>query len=317
MGPDVPNKAHEGAAEVTALARRADVVVVALGFSQGKETNSVSTAFPGLWPPSWARERGLVEAEDSDRPFELPETEVETVKLAAAANPRTIVVMNAGGGVDMSRFLDKVPALLWAWYPGQEGGRAIADVLFGDTNPSGKLPVTFGKRYEDYPSARYYKISDGGKTPYTEGIFVGYRGFQQNGVEPLFPFGYGMSYTKFEYAVTSARALPNGGAVVQATVKNAGRRDGDEIVEFYVAAPKGGVPRPPRVLEAYRRVSLQAGASTSLEVELEPRAFAYWAESASPPGWSVDDGTYDILMGASSADIRAKAGVEIHARRLP
>jgi beta-glucosidase len=317
MGPDVPSKAHEGAAEVTALARRADVVIVALGFSQGKETNSVSTAFPGLWPPAWAREKGLVEAEDSDRPFELPETEIETVKLAAAANPRTIVVMNAGGGVDMSKFLDKVAALLWAWYPGQEGGRAIAEILFGDTNPSGKLPVTFGKRYEDYPSARYYKVNDGGKTPYTEGIFVGYRGFQENGVEPLFPFGYGMSYTRFEYAITSAKALPSGGAVVQATVKNVGRRDGDEIVQFYVGAPKGGVPRPPRQLEAYRRVSLKAGESAALEVELEPRAFAYWAEGASPPGWSVDDGTYDILMGASSADIRAKAGVEIHARRLP
>ncbi len=321
MGPQVSPSALRGGSEVTALAKRADVVVVSLGFDQSANTNSVSTAFPGRWPPAWARQKGLVEAEDSDRPFELPAPEIETVLLAAAANPRTIVVVDAGGAVDLAKFLGKVPALLWAWYPGQEGGRAIAEVLFGDTNPSGKLPVTFGKRYDDYPSAPYYSLHPSGRSPYGEGVFVGYRGFEAKGVEPLFPFGFGLSYTRFEYGLTAAAPLPDGGVMVEATVKNVGPRDGDEIVEFYVAPPKQGVPRPPKELRAYRRVSLHAGESATLHVPLEPRAFAYWDEHASPPGtegaWRVEAGSYDILMGASSADIRVRRSVDVPARMLP
>ena len=130
----------EGGAEVSALAHKADVVILAMGFSQTAETNSAGAGFPGLWPPDWARKKGLVETEDSDRPFELPAAQIETIRLVLAANPHAIVVVNAGGGIDMQSFLDKAPAVVWAWYPGQEGGRALADILFGDVNPSGKLP---------------------------------------------------------------------------------------------------------------------------------------------------------------------------------
>jgi len=175
---------------VSAIARQADVVIVCIGFGQSAETNSIRAPFDGRWPPVWAREKGLVEAEDSDRPFTIPAAQIETVRLAAAVNPRTIVVANAGGAVDLQKFIDRVPALVWAWYPGQEGGRAVADVLFGSVNPSGKLPVTFAKRYDDYPSAPYYNLNQNGKTPYTEGIFVGYRGFEAHKVQPLFPFGH-------------------------------------------------------------------------------------------------------------------------------
>ena len=317
IGPETSTSATEGEREVTALARKADLVVVCLGFGQKADTNSVSTEYSGRWPSAWARQKGLAETEDSDRPWALPKAEIETVRLAAAANPRTVVVVNAGGGVDLSGFLDKVPALLWAWYPGQEGGRAVADVLFGDANPSGKLPVTFGKKYDDYPSAPYYQRNDGGRSPYTEGVFVGYRGFEAKHVEPQFPFGFGLSYTKFEYGLASAKVLPGGGAMVEASVKNVGARDGDEIVEFYVAPPKESVPRPPKELKAYRKVSLRAGQSTTIQVPIEPRAFAYWDEHASPPGWKVEAGTYEILMGSSSADVRARQTVEVPAKMLP
>ena len=201
FGPEIPPaETLEGGAEVTALARGADVVIVGVGFGQSADTNSVRAAYKPFWPPAWARQSGLVEAEDSDRPFALPPAQVETVQLAALANPRTIVVVNAGGAVDLAAFVDRVPALLWAWYPGQEGGRALADVLFGDVSPSGKLPVTFARRYQDYPSAPFYNVDQGGKTPYGEGVFVGYRGFDAAAVEPAFAFGHGLAYTTFDYA---------------------------------------------------------------------------------------------------------------------
>jgi beta-glucosidase len=317
MGPVIRTEALQGGEEVTALAKGADVVVVALGFDQSADTNSVGAGFPGFWPPAWARQKGLVEAEDSDRPFDLPAAEMETVKLAAAANPRTIVVVDAGGAVDMQKFVDKVPALLWAWYPGQEGGRAISEVLFGDTNPSGKLPVTFARRYEDYPSAPYYPLNQSGKSPYTEGVFVGYRGFEANRVEPLFPFGYGLSYTRFEYEKLAPMPRPDGSVSVGLLVKNAGARDGEEVVEVYVAPPKEAVPRPPKELKGYLRVPLSAGKSSEVVISLEPRAFAYWDEHATPPGWRVEAGKYEVLVGASSTDIRLRGTVDLPARMLP
>jgi beta-glucosidase len=314
FGPEVAPGAFEGGADVTAIARRADVVVVSVGFGQSAESNSVHTAFPGRWPPAWAREKGLVEAEDSDRPFELPPAELETVRLAAAANPRTLVVVDAGGAVDVEKFVADVPALLWAWYPGQEGGRAVADVIFGDVNPSGKLPVTFAKRYADYPSAPYYPLNSGGKTPYTEGIFTGYRGFEASRLAPRFPFGFGLSYTRFEYSDLRATPLPDGSAKVTLEVKNTGPRDGDEIVELYVAPPRESAPRPPKELKGYARVRLARGESKEITLALEPRAFAFWDDRAK--NWSVEAGAYEVLAGASSADVRLRATVDVPARVL-
>lgn len=313
FGPEPPpNAAFEGGADVTVLARQADVVVVSIGFDQDADTNSVHTAFEGHWPPGWARQTGLVETEDSDRPFGLPAAQVETIRLAIAANPRTVVVVNAGGAVDLGPFVDRVPALVWAWYPGQEGGRAVADVLFGEVNPSGKLPVTFAKRYEDYPSAPYYNLNQNGKTPYTEGIFVGYRGFDAKKVAPQFPFGFGLSYTTFKYSDIDASAAGDGSATVSLKVTNAGKHDGDEIVQVYVSPPKSGVPRPPKELKGFARVSLVAGESKSISMTLEPRAFAYWDNSKKQ--WAVEAGAYEILAAASSADVRLRKRVDVAAR---
>jgi beta-glucosidase len=314
FGPETGPGVFDGSAEVSAMARRADVVVVSIGFGQDADSNSVHTAFPGRWPPAWARQAGLVEAEDSDRPFELPPAQLETVRLAVTANPRTIVVVNAGGAVDLQKFVDKVPALLWAWYPGQEGGRAVAEVLFGDVSPSGKLPVTFAKRYSDYPSAPYYHLNQSGKTPYTEGIFVGYRGFEASHVAPQFPFGYGLSYTQFEYSDLRTIPAPDGSATVALTVKNVGERDGDESAQVYVAPPKSSVSRPPKELKGYARVSLARGEAKQVSVTLEPRAFAFWDDRAKE--WTIEPGAYQVLVGASSTDIRAHGTIEVPARVL-
>jgi beta-glucosidase len=307
--------ALEGGAEVSALARKADVVVVSVGFGQGADTNSASSAFATRWPPAWARKAGLVESEDSDRPFELPAAQVETLRLVALANPHMIVVLNAGGGVDLQKFIDRVPALLLAWYPGQEGGQAVADVLFGDVNPSGKLPMTWAKRYADYPSAPYYNLDQAKKTPYTEGLFVGYRGFDARKIEPAFPFGYGLSFTRFAYSDLQASANADGSAALTVKVTNTGKRAGDEVVEVYVAPPKESVPRPPQELKGFARVSLSAGESEEVSVSLEPRSFAYWEDRGKD--WAIEGGSYTILVGSSSRDIRAKQTVTIGARVLP
>jgi len=305
----------EGAAEVSALARKADVVIVSVGFGQGADSNSASTAFAPRWPPAWARKAGLVESEDSDRPFELPAAQLETLRLAIAANPRTIVVLNAGGGVDMHTFVDRVPALLFAWYPGQEGGRAIADVLLGEVNPSGKLPMTLAKRYADYPSASSYNLDQAKKTPYAEGVFAGYRGFDAKGIEPAFPFGHGLSYTSFAYSDLQATPGADGSAAVRVKVANTGKRAGDEIVEVYVAPPKQSVPRPPRELKGFARVSLAPGETKEVAVSLEPRSFAFWDDHGKD--WAVEGGRFEILVGASSRDVRLKQTLQVAARVLP
>jgi len=304
-----------GGAEVSALARKADVVIVSLGFGQSSDTNSVRTPFEPFWPPEWARQSDLVETENSDRPFQLPAAQIETVRLALAANPRTIVIMNAGGAVDLQSFVDKVPALLWAWYPGQEGGSAVADVLFGDVNPSGKLPITLGKRFADYPSAPYYQVNHDNKTPYTEGVFVGYRGFDAKEIEPAFAFGQGSSYTTFEYSDLQAVTATDGSAAVTLKVTNTGKRAGDEIVQVYIAPPKSAVPRPPRELAAFARVSLDPGETKPVTMTLEPRAFAYWDQGAKK--FKIAAGTFEVLAGASSRDLRLRQKIEVADRSLP
>jgi beta-glucosidase len=315
FGPDIgPQVTFDGGAEVSAIARKADVVIVSVGFGQAADTNSVHSRFDGRWPPSWAREKGLVEAEDSDRPFKLPPAQIETIRLAVAANPRTIVIVTAGGAVDLQPFVDRVPALAWAWYPGQEGGRALADVLFGDVNPSGKLPVTFAKRYADYPSAAYYNLNQNGKTPYTEGVFVGYRGFEAKKVVPQFPFGFGLSYTTFKYSDLDVAPAADGSASVTLKVTNTGKRDGEEVVELYVAPPAASVPRPPKELKGFARVALGAGETKQVAVTLEPRAFAYWNDARKQ--WAVEAGSYQVLAAASSADVRLTRKVDVAARSI-
>ena len=166
------------------LAASADVVVVAAGFDSESE------------------------AESADRTFRLPLGQDELIQEMTAANKNTIVVMTSGGSVDMNPWLDRVPALVQAWYPGQEGGTALAEILFGDVNPSGRLPVTFERRWEDNPvHDSYYPEAGTKRVVYKEGVFVGYRGYEHNGTKPLFPFGFGLSYTTFKYSNLSIKPL--------------------------------------------------------------------------------------------------------------
>ena len=291
----------EARAEVAAIVEAADVAVVAVGFGQSGDTNTARQPFQPNWPEAWALD-GYVEAEGHDRPFDLLEEQVETAALVAANNPNTVVVLNAGGAVNLSPFIDDVSALIWAGYPGQEGGRAIAEVVWGDTVPSGKLPVTFAKAYGDYPSAPYYHLRENGETPYAEGIFVGYRGFDESGVTPLFPFGFGLSYTRYEYSDLKIARQNDGRVEVTFSVKNLGPVDGVEIAQVYVAPSfVSTVPRAPKTLAGFDKRKVAPGASERFGVVLEPRAFAYFDVALG--AWVIEAGRYDILVGSSSRKI--------------
>lgn len=316
FGPKVPEHTFEGAKELRAIARKADVVVVCVGYGQIASTNSYGRAYDGFWPPGFARDAGLVEAEDSDRPFSLPAAELATLRAVAEANPRSVVVANAGGGVSFEGWLKSTPALLWAWYPGQEGGTAIAELLFGEQNPSGKLPVTFAARYEDHPSAASYQQNEDGKTFYREGVFVGYRGFDEKGTTPEFPFGFGLSYTTFEYGALSLETAADE-VVARFSIKNVGARAGDEIAELYVAPPPGPLPRPPQELKGFARVSLAPGEQKPIEIRLDRRAFAAFAGTGPSGRWEIAPGKYEIRVGASSRDVRLTSALELPAGTLP
>jgi beta-glucosidase len=268
-----------------AMAAKADVVVLAVGFDAQSETEG------------W------------DRTFGLPPGQDELIERVAAANPRTIVVISSGGGVDMRKWIDKVSAVLQAWYPGQEGGTALAEVLLGEVNPSGHLPATFERRLEDNPAyANWFETPGTNRIEYKEGVFVGYRGFEHNGTAPLFPFGHGLSYTTFGYAnVTVQQAPTTVGALprwdVSFDVTNSGGRAGVAVAQVYVASPASAVARPPKELKGFRRVALQPGETKRVTVPLTLRSLAYYDVSGNV--WRADRGTYQVLIGSSAADTPA------------
>jgi beta-glucosidase len=311
-GADLEILTTTNAAEAVALAKRADAAVVCAGFN-------------------WRSE-----GEDYDRPYDLPAGQVEFIQSIAAANPRTIVVLNSGGGVNWSNWLDRVPAVLQAWYPGQQGGRAIAEILFGDVNPSGKLPATFEKRLEDNPSMPYYrefydsKTSERStadyatisadyyskpvyqKTYYTEGIFVGYRGYDEKKIEPQFPFGHGLSYTEFKYGglrVTPGRAAAHGPVTITLDVKNTGKVGGDEIVQLYTHQEKSSVKRPVKELKGFARVSLKPGETKTVSLTLDADQLGFY--DVKTHGFVTEPGAYQIMAGSSSRDIRETGRLEV------
>jgi beta-glucosidase len=240
------------------------------------------------------------ETEGKDRPsLTLPGNQDALVAAVAAANPRTVVVVKSGGPVLMP-WLDKVPAVVEAWYPGEEDGNVVAAVLYGDVNPSGRLPVTF-------PRAEADAIAPGvgGTVSYSEGVFVGYRHYDAAGVAPLFPFGYGLSYTTFRYANLSITAGAAGRVAVSADVTNTGTRSGAEVVQLYVGDPAPG--EPPAQLKGFTKVTLAPGATAHVSFTLDSRAFSYW--DVGTHGWRVAGGTYRIDVGASSRDFRLRGTV--------
>jgi beta-glucosidase len=246
------------------------------------------------------------EGEGADRTFTLPNLQDALIRNVAEKNPRTAVILFSGGNVDMNSWLDKVPVLLHAWYPGQEGGHALAAALAGEVNPSGKLPVTFEKVFSDNPAVANYPTLDGGKTvSYAEGIFVGYRGYDHFGIEPRFPFGFGLSYTEFEYSdlQISSPAVSVGPSIqVRCQVKNVGDKPGAEIAQLYVHPIGPSVERPVRELKGFSKVWLNPGEKKEVSFVVDERAFQYF-DSATHL-FKTDTGRYQLEVGASSRDVR-------------
>jgi beta-glucosidase len=231
----------------------------------------------------------------------LPEDQVKLIKAVARANPRTVVVLSSGAPVLMSDWLADVPALVEQWYPGQEGGKALADVLFGDMSPSGRLPCTFPVRWEDCSAYGSFPGTPD-STEYTDDILVGYRHFDAKKIEPLFPFGFGLSYTTFEYS--NLRLDQPEGKPLSATftVRNSGTRAGAEVAQVYVAGPRSGMPRPPKELKGFAKVYLAPGEERSVTVPLDRRAFALFDPAKND--WVVAPGEYQVQVGSSSRHIR-------------
>jgi beta-glucosidase len=251
------------------------------------------------------------ETEQGDRPnLVLPNEQDQLIRAVAAANPQTVVVLNTGAPVTMP-WLGRVPAVLEAWYPGQEQGNAIADVLFGDVNPSGKLPVTFPRSLRDSPirtRAQYPGVND--RVHYSERIFVGYRGYDQLGIRPLFPFGYGLSYTSFAYGRLRVKDSHDGKpARVSFTIHNTGRRPGMEVAQVYVGRLPTSVPTPPKQLAGFARVFLGPGERDKVTIEVSRRSLSYWSTSANR--WVTPTGRVRIYVGSSSRDIRLVGAIEV------
>jgi beta-glucosidase len=266
-----------------ALAARSDVALVFAGLSS-----------------EW-------DSEGFDRAdMKLPGDQDALIAAVAEANPNTIVVLSAGSAVEMP-WLDKVAAVLFAWYPGQEAGNAIADLLFGDVNPSGKLPQTFPVRLEDNPSYLNFP-GENGKVLYGERLFVGYRYYDKKGVAPLFPFGFGLSYTTFEYGdvqLSASKIEPGETLAVSIDITNTGSHRGQEVVQLYVRDLQSRLHRPDKELKAFAKVALEPGERKTVTLPLARESLAYFDDRAH--GWVAEAGTFEVLVGASSQDIRATA----------
>ena len=267
--------------------KEADAVVVSVGFDR------------------------QTEKEDHDRTFALPQGQDELIEFAAEHNDNVIVVIYSGGAVDMRRWHDKVEAVLMGWYPGQEGGLAIARMLAGEMSPSGRLPISIEASPEDNPAYDNYYVEEpmtkrGHSTlnvTYGEGIFVGYRGYEKNGVSPLYPFGYGLTYTSFEYSDLMVSEKGDG-VDVTLTVMNTGNFDAAEVVQIYVGEDNPCVARPAKELKGYDKVFIPKGESAVVNVRLPESAFAFY--DVDIHDWRINPGTFTIMVGASSQDIKLK-----------
>jgi beta-glucosidase len=256
-------------------------------------TSDVALLFVGL--------SSNFESEGFDRnTLLLPDNQIELVKTVAKANPKTIVVLNSGAPVLLSDWIESVPALIEQWYPGQEGGNAIADIVFGNVDPGGRLPCTFPRRWEDCSAFGSFP-GTAEETEYTDGIFVGYRHFDEQKIDPQFPFGFGLSYAMCAYSGLKVAVRDSDHVTVSFSVKNIGRTKGTDVAQLYVVPMNPSVPRPPKELKSFRKITLKPGESNKVTLTLNRRAFAYYDEGTK--SWTVDAGKYKILIGRSSRDI--------------
>jgi beta-glucosidase len=274
----------------------ADAIERAVAVAAASDVAIVCVGFGGEW-----------QSEGFDRPnMDLPGKQDVLVEQVAAVNPRTIVVLNTGSPITMP-WLGQVAAVVQAWYPGQECGNGIADVLFGDTNPSGKLPQTFPLRLEDTPTYLDFP-GENGKIYYGEGLFVGHRYYEKRKIAPLFPFGFGLSYTTFAYSslASSAQQIgPDEILQVSVDITNTGQRAGKEIVQVYVRDQQASLERPDKELKAFAKVQLEPSERKTVTLSLGRDALAYYDDLAHE--WVAEPGEFEVFVGASSQDIRATA----------
>jgi beta-glucosidase len=248
------------------------------------------------------------ETEGADRTsIDLPAGHVELIERVAAANPRTVVVLSNGAVLRTAPWDAAVPAIVEGWLLGQAGGGAIADVLFGRVNPSGRLTETIPLHLADHPSYLDFP-GEAGHVRYGEGLFAGYRGFDARGQQVAYPFGHGLSYTTFAYGPATA-TVTGDGIGVRLTVTNTGDRDGREVVQAYVSLPGSAVRRAPRELKAFAAVPVPAGEAVEVELLIARDDLAYWDTRVSR--WVVEGGTYQVEVGASSRDLRVTATAEV------
>ena len=306
LGLGLMSEADLVAPEVKQYASKADVVIAAVGFNDATES------------------------EGADRTFTLPYGQDALIEAALAANPHVIVTLTAGGAVDTNRWLDKVPVLLDTWYPGQEGGTAVAQVLFGKHNPEGRLPVSFDRNWADNPSHQFYYPEKGADTPlevdepghppvtltighvkYGDKLMVGYRYWTTTGKHPLFPFGFGLSYTTFKFSNIKAPAMAASGSTVPVSfdVTNTGKVAGAEVAELYVSDPSAKIDRPERELKGFEKVRLNPGETKHVTLNLDARAFSYWDENAHK--WTIDPGKFKIRVGDSSENTPLSADLNL------
>lgn len=251
--------------------------------------------------------RNWSESEGFDRPFELPLPQAELLSFLVSHGQHPVVVNFSGAGVDLSPWNEDLAGVLQAWYPGGVGAQAIAEILFGITNPSGKLPTSFPKSlhssyYEDaYPPKEHH-------IAYKEGLLMGYRWFDTNHTDPLYPFGFGLSYTSFR--IGNLKVAKKGKSVhLQATVVNSGKRAGTQTVQVYVGKPGSSISRSIHELRAFKRVNLKAGERREVEFTLDPKDWSYW--NADQHQWKLESGAYKIEVGTSSKDLPLQAVVKI------
>jgi beta-glucosidase len=285
---DTPEARAKALQEAIDVASKADVAVVVVGryFKNEGEGFDVKT-------------------------MDLPAGQDELIAAVEKANPHTIVVLNTGNPVTMTKWIDATPALLNMWFGGQEGGNALASILFGNASPSGKLPVSLPKRFEDSPAAKNYPGKDL-VVNYAEGIYVGYRYYDTKNVEPQFPFGFGLSYTTFEYSTLKVKpGKVAGGQPVEVSlqVRNTGKRAGAEVVELYVHDGHSKIDRPVHELKGFSRVELKPGEMKTVQMKLDQSAFSYWNPETKK--WAAEPGAFEIQVGASSRDIRLRAPLEL------
>jgi beta-glucosidase len=269
--------------------------------------------------------------------LELPSEQIELINETVKKNPKTIIILINGSPISMDGWLENVPAVLEAWYPGMEGGNAIANIIFGDVNPSGKLPVTFPKSLVDSPAHESYKTYPGIKTwndikegdvevedeqirikyghgdkvHYDEGVFVGYRHFDTKNIEPLFPFGHGLSYTNFKYdnlKISKEAVSGEENFTVSVDISNSGNRAGAEVAQLYVQDVESSVERPLKELKGFNKVKLEPGAIETISFELGKKDLSFYDIKSG--SWIAEKGQFNILVGSSSRDIRLEGKIE-------